>query len=130
MSTGQPAKRASSKLDLMETIDNTPSAHAATMARLRDREYARLQALIRANSMGDLLAPFSAVKTDEFEREQEKFVDATKYARATARVIRIRPLGDILHAIDSLRVPEPNDARARRQLDMESNLTKLDILIF
>ena len=134
MSTEQASqptkKRTSSKLDLTETIDDTPSAYATSMARLRDREYARLQALIRANPIDDLLTPFAAVKTDEFEREQEKFVDAQKYARAAAQVIRIRPLGDILHAIDSLRVVEPNEIRARRQLDMDSNRTKLGILIF
>lgn len=122
MSTEQ-AKRTSSKLDLMETFDNTPSEHAMIMARLRDREYARLQALIRTNSIGDLLTPFSPVKTDEF-------VDAKKYTRDTARVIRIQPLGDIVHAIDSLRRAESNDVRTRRQLDTADNRTNFDVLIF
>jgi hypothetical protein len=133
--------RSSKKIDLMGTSDDDDdtSERRMAIARLRDREYARLQELIRSNSIQKILEPFSAIKTDEInpmDIEQEKFLNYKRLSIASTtdqsplKSTKIRELSEILHSIDSLRCSDTIDRRARRQVDIEKNRAKLGILIF
>jgi hypothetical protein len=103
-----------------------------TISRLRDREFAHLNELIRSNPIEKILEPFSAIKHDEpipIDSNEDKL---SNYRRSSIdqSSSRIRQLNDILNSIDSLRCSDTVDRRARRQVDIEKNRAKLGILIF
>lgn len=134
--------RVSSKLSLMTPTDEDDNdEHRATISRLRDREYAHLQELIRSNPIEHILEPFSAIKTDEIDPIDPKERKRLDYKRlstisnvdqssALSKPTRIRRLSEIVRSIDSLRCSDTVDKRARRQNDIDKNRAKLGILIF
>lgn len=129
--------RPSSKIDLMAPIVDDSAERLMALARLRDREYAHLNELIRTNSIEDILEPLSAMKTDEhdpIDAEEKKRLNYKQQSTPSivqeVTPLKIRQLGEILHSIDSLRCSDASDRRARRQVDMEKNRAKLGILIF
>lgn len=129
---------------MLESAPEDDTERLMAMARLRDREYAHLNELIRSHSIDDILEPFSPVKTDEHEStatdEQKRLnyqsqstsgdKSLSAGAGATTAVTKIKPLSDIIDSIDSLRCSDSSDRRARRQVDLEKNRAKLGILIF
>jgi hypothetical protein len=132
--------RSSSKLDMMQTMDDDEeenSERQMAIARLRDREFAHLNELIRSIPIEQILEPFSAIKTEEQNLiEQQKLLDYQRQSISTTtdqsplKSTKIRRLSEILHSIDSLRCSDTVDRRARRQVDIEKNRAKLGILIF
>lgn len=125
----------------MDSADlDDDSEHRTTISRLRDREYAHMQELIRSTPIEHILEPFSAIKTDEIEPidSKERNLSDYKPSSITANVnpssslksTRIRRLSEIVRSIDSLRCAETVDKRTRRKIDIEQNRAKLGILIF
>jgi hypothetical protein len=117
----------------MEKIDDDNDILERRMAlsRLRDREYAHLNELIRSNPIEQILEPLSTRKTDENDQIDAKQQKKLNYQRhSISSTTRIRQLSEILHSIDSLRCSDTVDGRARRQVDIEKNRAKLGILIF
>jgi hypothetical protein len=122
----------------METVMDDTSERKMAIARLRDREYAHLNELIRSNSIEQILEPFSAIKTDDHEQvesAQQKLVNYRRQSISKTSIDQSKPtkilqLADILQSIDSLRCSDAIDKRARRQVDLEKNRAKLGILIF
>lgn len=125
---------------MMNTIDDEDtSERRLAISRLHVREYARLNQLIRSNSIEQILEPFSAIKTDEQNQtntEKEKNLNYQRQSITSTtnqlplKPTKIRQLSEILHSIDSLRCSDTVDRRARRQVDIEKNRAKLGILIF
>ncbi|CAF2865474.1 unnamed protein product [Rotaria sp. Silwood2] len=131
--------RPSSKIDMMQTDNDDTSERTMAIARLRDREYAHLNELIRSNPIEQILEPFSEIKTDKrnhtgFDQKKVSSVQRQPIEsiadQSTLKSTKIRQLGDILHSIDSLRCSDTNDGRTRRKVDLEKNREKLGILIF
>jgi hypothetical protein len=124
----------------MNTIDDEDtSERRLAISRLHVREYARLNQLIRSNSIEQILEPFSAIKTDEQNQINTEKQKNSNYQRQSItsttnqlplKPTKIRQLSEILHSIDSLRCSDTVDRRARRQVDIEKNRAKLGILIF
>jgi hypothetical protein len=124
----------------MNTIDDEDtSERRLAISRLHVREYARLNQLIRSNSIEQILEPFSAIKTDEqnqINTEKQKNLNYQRQSITSTtnqlplKPTKIRQLSEILHSIDSLRCSDTVDRRARRQVDIEKNRAKLGILIF
>jgi hypothetical protein len=123
----------------METIADDTSSHSMAIARLREREYARLNQLIHSNIIEKVIEPLSNIKTDEIEQIDLKQQKVSKYKRqfitkttdpSPVKSTRARQLGDILRSIDSLSCSDIIDKRARRDVDLEKNRAKLGILIF
>ncbi len=125
---------------MMNTIDDEDtSERRLAISRLHVREYARLNQLIRSNSIEQILEPFSAIKTDEqnqINTEKQKNLNYQRQSITSTtnqlplKPTKIRQLSEILHSIDSLRCSDTVDRRARRQVDIEKNRAKLGILIF
>ncbi len=125
---------------MMNTIDDEDtSERRLAISRLHVREYARLNQLIRSNSIEQILEPFSAIKTDEQNQINTEKQKNSNYQRQSItsttnqlplKPTKIRQLSEILHSIDSLRCSDTVDRRARRQVDIEKNRAKLGILIF
>ncbi|CAF0858330.1 unnamed protein product [Rotaria sordida] len=131
--------RPSSKIDMMEASNDDTSERTIAIARLRDREYAHLNELIRSNPIEQILEPFSEIKTDEQDQidfDQQKVSNVQRQPlesttdQSSLKSTKIRQLGEILHSIDSLRCSDMTDGRTRRKVDLEKNRAKLGILIF
>ena len=126
----------------MSTTDgDDDNEHRLTLSRLRDREYAHLQDLIRSNPIEQILEPFSAIKTDEIDPidpKERKLLDYKRLSTtsnvgqssSTSKPTRTRRLSELVRSIDSLRCSDTVDKRARRQTDIERNRAKFGILIF
>ncbi|CAF3407517.1 unnamed protein product [Rotaria socialis] len=131
--------RPSSKIDLLQTVVEDTTERTMAMARLRDREYARLHELINTSPIGQILEPFSAIKTDEnvqVDLEQQSASNIQRQPiqstvdKLSMKSTKIRQLGDLVQSIDSLHCSDGIDGRKRRQVDMDKNREKLGILIF
>jgi len=125
---------------MMKTVeDEDITERRMAISRLRDREYARLNQLIHSNPIEQILEPFSAIKTDEYNRidiDQKRILNYQRHSITSTtnqlplKSTKIRQLSEILHSIDSLRCSDSFDRHARRQVDIEKNRAKLGILIF
>jgi hypothetical protein len=94
----------------METMVDNTSERTLAIARLRDREYAHLQELIRSNSIKHILEPLSSIKSSKNEQ---------------------RNLDKILHSNDSFQYSKTTTNKHKKQsMDIEKNLSKFGILIF
>ncbi|UJR26970.1 hypothetical protein I4U23_008277 [Adineta vaga] len=132
-------KSLSLKTNSKNTITNISEPHTTAMARLREREYTRLNKLIHSNLIEKIIEPLSTVKTDDNEYQNVKQEHSFHYSRqsnstvkdqSSLRPARARQLADILRSIDSLNCSDTAEKRARKELDMEKNRAKLGILIF
>ena len=111
-------------------IANIPEPHTTAMARLRQREYTRLNNLVRSKLIEKVIEPLSAVKNDDCDKQSVN-QDSILYDRQSSfRPARARQLADILRSIDSLNCADSAENRARREMDIEKNRAKLSILIF
>ncbi|CAF0864162.1 unnamed protein product [Adineta ricciae] len=109
---------------------NIPESHTATMARLRQREYTRLNNLVRSKLIEKVIAPLSTVKNDDCDEQSVKQDSILHDRQSSFRPARARQLADILRSIDSLNCADSVENRARREMDIEKNRAKLSILIF
>ncbi|CAF1158148.1 unnamed protein product [Adineta steineri] len=125
-------KRLPTKIDMMDTTSDDSLSHTIAMARLRDREYARLNELVHSNLIEKILEPLSTIKNDENEQinlKQEKTSNNNKQQLNTSS--RARQLADILRSIDSLSCSDMTEKHhTRKDVDVEQNQAKLGILIF
>lgn len=120
----------SRKTNLKNNMANIPESHTTAMARLRQREYTRLNNLVHSKLIEKVIEPLSTVKTDNFDEQSAKQGSILPDRQTPFRPARARQLADILRSIDSLNCADNAEKRARREMDMEKNRAKLGILLF
>lgn len=103
--------------------------------RLREREIAHFNNLIKSNSIEPVLEVLSPMNEDQIDEKSkrdgnENLFGKTKQKKSISLFVQRRALEEIVEEIDSLKCADINDRRARRKVDLEKNRAKLGILIF
>ena len=99
--------RGSNKINVAEPAVDNGSERTLALTRLRDREYAHLQELIRTNSIRHILEPLSTIKQQSEKSTQN--------------------LDKLIHSNESLRYSKTS---RKQSMNIEKNLSKFSILIF